>query len=72
MTPLHTTKIQRNHLTDDAFAIYSHLVVCSCGHQSLAPNEEMAEIHAAAHSHVHWLEEKRNGFAEPGKAEWGC
>ena len=59
----HKTDIQRNphHGSDHQHALFTHLVVCTCGHQSLAPNEELAEIHAAAHDHVHYLEARRNG-----------
>jgi hypothetical protein len=57
----HTVDIQRNphHETDHEHGLYSHVVVCSCGHQSLSPSESLAEIHAAAHSHVHYLEDRR-------------
>jgi hypothetical protein len=55
----HSTHIQRYMGDDTQYALFTHLVVCTCGHQSLAPNEEMAEIHAAAHDHVHYLEARR-------------
>lgn len=34
----------------------SHIVICSCGHQSLSSNEHLAELHAHNHERAHYPE----------------